>query len=66
MVMKMVNSDSRKMVSRTLLLLLTLVSTVRISSGFNVDVRSHVEYSRPPGTMFGFSVAAHKEGDVGW
>jgi len=47
-------------------LLLTLVTAVRISSGFNVDVRSHVEYSRPPGTMFGFAVAAHKEGDVGW
>ena len=34
--------------------------------GFNVDVRSHVKYSRPTGSMFGFAVAAHKEGDTGW
>jgi hypothetical protein len=33
---------------------------------FNVDVRSHVEFSQQSGSLFGFSVAAHKEGDTGW
>ncbi len=55
-----------KMTAERTLLLLSVLASLKTVTGFNVDVRSHVEYSRPAGTMFGFSVAAHKEGDVGW
>ena len=34
--------------------------------GFNIDLNTHVEYKRPPETLFGFSVAAHEEANKGW
>lgn len=48
---------------RLILLLLLLIHSVY---PFNIDLNTHVEYRRPPSTLFGFSVAAHKESDVGW
>ena len=48
-------------------LMLIVVAFFFISvQGFNIDLNTHVEYRRPTSTLFGFSVAAHKEGDVGW
>ena len=58
------NSCSKMvLIVRTILFLLLCIKSV---ASFNIDVQSHVEYSRPPGTMFGFAVTAHKEGDTGW
>lgn len=48
------------------MMILLYVFIVQTAYGFNVDVRSHVAYSRPEGTMFGFAVTAHREGDTGW
>merc|ERR1712083_51123 len=39
---------------------------IHLGCTFNIDLNTHVEYRRPPSTLFGFSVAAHKEADVGW
>ena len=38
----------------------------KVCFGFNIDLSTHVEYRRPPETLFGFSVAAHQEANTGW
>ena len=37
-----------------------------MTEAFNIDMGTRVVFSQPPSTMFGFSVAGHKEGNVGW
>ena len=48
----------------------TLICLLLYSIGavqcFNIDLSTHVEYRRPASTLFGFSVAAHKEANTGW
>ena len=41
----------------------TLLNSVKC---FNIDLNTHVEYKRPAETLFGFSVAAHREANTGW
>lgn len=44
------------------LLLLVLLCTVHILQGFNLDVRFPVvKEGKTPGSLFGFSVALHKQ-----
>ena len=48
------------------LFILSLSYHVRFIEAFNLDIGTRVVFSQPPSTMFGFSVAGHKEGNVGW
>ena len=48
------------------LLIISLLNHVQIIQAFNLDIGTRVVFSQPPSTMFGFSVAGHKEGNVGW
>ena len=34
--------------------------------GFNFDLRAPVQFSGPQGSLFGFSVAQHKDGNTDW
>ena len=43
-----------------------LIWPLNVAYSFNIDLNTHVEYRRPASTLFGFSVAAHKEANVGW
>ena len=47
-------------------LMVVLLKYVIMSEAFNLDIGTRVVFSQPPSTMFGFSVAGHKEGNVGW
>jgi hypothetical protein len=47
-------------------LITILLKYVSMSEAFNLDIGTRVVFSQPPSTMFGFSVAGHKEGNVGW
>ena len=47
-------------------LIMILLNYVSMSEAFNLDIGTRVVFSQPPSTMFGFSVAGHKEGNVGW
>ena len=47
-------------------LMIVLLKYVTIGQAFNLDIGTRVVFSQPPSTMFGFSVAGHKEGNVGW
>ena len=48
------------------LLIILLLNHVQLIDAFNLDIGTRVVFSQPPSTMFGFSVAGHKEGNVGW
>lgn len=48
------------------LILSVLLLGVGVVKCFNIDLSTHVEYRRPASTLFGFSVAAHKEANTGW
>ena len=47
-------------------LIIILLKHVEVINAFNIDTVTRVVFSQPPSTMFGFSVAGHKEGNVGW
>ena len=47
-------------------LIIILLKHVELIEAFNIDIGTRVVFSQPPSTMFGFSVAGHKEGNVGW
>ena len=49
-----------------IVLISSLLGLFQIVNCFNIDLNTHVEYRRPPSTLFGFSVAAHREANVGW
>ena len=46
--------------------IISLLYHVQHIEAFNLDIGTRVVFSQPPSTMFGFSVAGHKEGNVGW
>lgn len=48
------------------LLIILFLHQVELNQAFNLDIGTRVVFSQPPSTMFGFSVAGHKEGNVGW
>ena len=50
---------------KSIILFSVLLNTVTVKC-FNIDLSTHVEYKRPADTLFGFSVAAHKEANTGW
>ena len=47
-------------------LIVILLKQSETIEAFNLDMDTRVVFSQPPSTMFGFSVAGHKEGNVGW
>ena len=47
-------------------LIIILLKHGEMIEAFNLDMGTRVVFSQPPSTMFGFSVAGHKEGNVGW
>ena len=47
-------------------LIIILLKHAEMIEAFNLDMSTRVVFSQPPSTMFGFSVAGHKEGNVGW
>ena len=51
---------------KTLILSVLLWIAIGVVQCFNIDLSTHVEYRRPASTLFGFSVAAHKEANTGW
>jgi hypothetical protein len=47
--------------------IVTLMATdLRVTTGFNVDTEHAVKYQGTRGSMFGFSVAAHRDRGSSW
>jgi len=48
------------------LVLLGLLCSLHLSYGFNIDVPSALMHRGPSGSMFGFSIAQHKDSNISW